>query len=368
MIGSLILFYVIFVTFFYFVKNGTKMTKNKDHDPEAYFVERLLNDGAKVPVDQSTDFTLEVPTFYDDNLFKRAQDFYVANRFACFGGMLTGLLGLLAVPSILDVLVETKNSSNVYTAYRRYLQTIFHTINWFRYDLKPGSPSWKSLISVRKIHAMSSKRCQKAGAGFISQKDMSLTQFAFMGLITSQWKLLGVQYNKEDLDAYCHFWRVIGYMLGIKDEFNLCTDSLKTTLPRVNNIRNVIYANYLQNPTPSFIPMTKYVVDGLWCFNPGLDYDAMMYYTCLISGVPGYTYSLYSWDTLFDAPKQLARLNWYSRFILWMQIFTHTVLLNITIVRLYHNYQLLWSECLIRYFPFLAFYQFKSIRKCYVRI
>lgn len=106
-----------------------------------------------MPVDEAAEFKIELPPFYDKEQFKRsvivtvmimkfivaaviffcrAQDFYAFNRFACFAGMLTGLLGLLAVPSVLDILVETKQSSTAFTAYRRYLQTIFHTINWFR--------------------------------------------------------------------------------------------------------------------------------------------------------------------------------------------------------------------------------------------
>lgn len=56
-----------------------------------------------------------------------------------FVGKLCGLLAILAIHTILDVLICTKNSSTPVTAYKRYLQTLFHTINWYRYDLKPGT-------------------------------------------------------------------------------------------------------------------------------------------------------------------------------------------------------------------------------------
>lgn len=102
--------------------------------------------------------------------------------------------------------------------YRRYIATIFHTINWFRYDMKPGTPAWKSLTTVRKIHHFSSVKCQKAGVGFISQKDMAFTQFAFFGFIVERGHYLGIKATKDDLDNFVHFWRVMGYLLGIKEE------------------------------------------------------------------------------------------------------------------------------------------------------
>lgn len=56
-----------------------------------------------------------------------------------FAGKLAGLLSVLAVPSILNVLVHTKESATPMTAYRRYLATILHTMSWYDNELKPGS-------------------------------------------------------------------------------------------------------------------------------------------------------------------------------------------------------------------------------------
>lgn len=109
--------------------------------------------------------------------------------------------------------------------------------------------------------------------------------------------------------------------------------------------------------------MVRAVVDGLWCFNPALDFDAIVYYTYNLSGVPGYEYDLQKPPT-----EHVKKMNWYSRAILWLQFFTHTVLLEFSWIRWYHNFQILWSEFLIRYFPFLAFYQFGDFKKSYVRI
>lgn len=56
-----------------------------------------------------------------------------------FSGMLAGLIAVLAIPSILKILIHTKQSSIPLTAYKRYVETIFHTVSWYEHDLKPGT-------------------------------------------------------------------------------------------------------------------------------------------------------------------------------------------------------------------------------------
>jgi hypothetical protein len=77
------------------------------------------------------------------------------------------------------------------------------------------------------MHLMASQQAQKCGIGLISQCKMSLTTFAFMGYALVRPHLLGIKAdNDEDREAFVFFWAVIDYMLGIKDEFNLCLFSL----------------------------------------------------------------------------------------------------------------------------------------------
>lgn len=61
------------------------------------------------------------------------------NIFAMFAGKMSGLLAVLSIPSILNVLMFTKGSGISLTAYRRYMQTIFHTMTWYEHELTPGS-------------------------------------------------------------------------------------------------------------------------------------------------------------------------------------------------------------------------------------
>lgn len=98
-----------------------------------------------------------------------------------FSGMMIGLISILAVPSVLRVLMFTKGSGSPMTAYRRYIRTIFHTMSWYEEELTPGSRSWRSLAAVRQRHLSSTVKSSLAENGIISQKDMALTQFGFIG-------------------------------------------------------------------------------------------------------------------------------------------------------------------------------------------
>lgn len=140
------------------------------------------------------------------------------NFFAIFYGMYCGLMAILAIPTILNVLVYSRKSSSDMTAYRRYMQTIYHTLTWFRNDLKPGTKAWKSLEAVRKFHFSASRSAKNASIGMISQKDMVITQYGFIGFSILSRKETGVHGSKQDFEDYCHFWRVLGHILGIKDE------------------------------------------------------------------------------------------------------------------------------------------------------
>lgn len=132
--------------------------------------------------------------------------------------MYLGLLAILAIPSILNVLIHTRRSSSDMTAYKRYMQTIYHTLAWFRNDLRPGTRCWKSLDAVRKMHFHANRSAISANVGMISQKDMAITQYGFMGFTLNNKKQIGLQANFQEMEDYCHFWRVLGNLVGIKDE------------------------------------------------------------------------------------------------------------------------------------------------------
>lgn len=225
--------------------------------------------------------------------------------------------------------------------------------------------------AVRKGHVIASKYTEKGNAGFITQRDMALTQFGFMGFIALVPHKLGIQVNREDMEAFVHFWRVIGHMVGIQEQFNLCTDSYDTTRPRLAIIMSNFYRPYLENTSDEFMSMSKALLEGLWCYNPMLDTNAMIYYVKWISECENHIY--FESDSralncnVENCLKKLHSFGWYTRWILLLQITVHTYLLNFAAIRWYLNTQLWLAKYIIYYFPFLAFFKF-GIQAAYVRI
>lgn len=282
--------------------------------------------------------------------------------------MYLGLLAILAIPTILNVLVHTNQSSSDVTAYKRYIQTIYHTLLWFRHDMKPGTKAWKSLDGVRRQHLHATKSASKSKVGIVSQKDMAITQYGFMGFSVASKNFVGFVGNQQDMEDYCHFFRVLGSVLGIKDEYNICCESHEETLERLEVIKTEFLRPNLETPPEEFGAMSKYIVNGLWCFNPADSYTSIMFAIKRMIGVPGYYYYDDEIPKDFDPEKLVHKsLTWSERFDVWSSIFIHEFLLKFSLIRKFFNFETLVHEYLIRYFPFLAMYKF-SFKQAYITI
>lgn len=231
--------------------------------------------------------------------------------------------------------------------------------------------SWKSLQAVRRGHIIASKYAEKGESGFISQRDMALTQFGFMGYIVLTPHKLGIQISRADLEAFVHFWRVLGHMIGIQDNYNLCTDSYETTKHRLKLILSDVYRPCLENTGNDFMIMARALIEGLWCFNPLLDTDAFIYFTKWLTKCKNYIY--YESDPrvidedLEGSRKIISSYNWYTRWILYVQMSSHTYLANFQSFRWYFNSQVWLAQHIIYWCPFLGFFKF-GIKNSYVRI
>lgn len=174
----------------------------------------------------------------------------------------------------------------------------------------------------------------------------------------------------EKHEAFIHFWRVIGYLVGIEDRFNLCTDSWKTSKGRIELVKSEVFKPLLENPSTSFKEMASVLLEAMWCFNPLISVDAFLYFTRFLSDCDGYIYhgsSIKNLETKQSHMENIECLDWYGRLILCLQVILHTVLLNFTYLRWYFNSQIHISTYLIKYFPFLAFWSI-GIQHSYVRI
>jgi len=327
------------------------------------FVEILLTEGATAPCDDTSPYfkkNEDLPPFYDEELFKKGQEFYHKNIFAIFGGKLFGLISVLAIPSILRILIHTRMSGSEMTAYKRYVATIFHMTVWYESDFKPGSKLWRSIAEVRALHNSASTRGCKAGLNRISQKDMALTQFGFMGYQVVRSKQLGVYYStEEEWKAFIHLWRVVGYILGIEDRFNICSGSVAETKAICNRLLEKVFIPNIKKNDPEFLQMSRYLVNGLWAIQPLLNFNVSM---CALNIV-----------LIGDMRINIMKLTeHYKRLTLWEKILFHFLLavwisLRWTPFIWYHNHTRYRDMWLMRNFPFLAYYMY-GFKDAHVKI
>lgn len=337
-------------------------------DTESQYIGKLLNDAATIPIDADVNsYEIELPPWFDEAKFKRGQQFFKDNRTGAVTAALCGLISVFAIPSILEVLIFTGRSSSPVTAYKRYVLTVLHTLNWYSYDLKPGSFSWKSIQFVRRIHAASGKQANVNNSRMmVSQKDMAVTQFGFVGFVVLGYQKLGIRYDREGMEGFVHLWRTIGYMLGIQDRFNICTEDMVTSERRMTLVLEQILRPALQSTNAEFVQMTNAMIDGLWCINTFLEYEAFMFLTRRLAGVPGHYY----WtDEARDGTRPVyEQMGWHSRIMLSIILTINEVLLNYTVFRWYFNLVFLINTYLIdKYFPYLAMIKF-GIKNAYVRL
>ncbi|XP_013099465.2 uncharacterized protein LOC106081799 [Stomoxys calcitrans] len=330
-----------------------------EHPEAEAYLQHLLNDGCN---EGDSGYDMELPPWYDDKLFKQGQSFMQKYRFVIQSGMLSGLVAVLAIPSILKILICTRQSSTPTTAYKRYVRTMQHTNAWYKYSATDkNSKFWTSLRAVRKAHSRSSRACAKLAAGQITQKDLALTQFGFIGFLS-----LGAHriqlYDEQFLEATSHMWRVLGYLLGIKDEYNICGRNWAESKLRLDIVMRKVYEPALENTTTEFYDMAKALLDGLWHINTTLTVGSFIFFTKRLCYVRGYEY--------FDFDDRPGRqrdpeqrlyykdMSWIDRFIVFYGLLMVTYLHKYDIFRWYLNFRTWLNEQLIEYFPYVAILKF----------
>ncbi|XP_039314441.1 uncharacterized protein LOC105193804 isoform X2 [Solenopsis invicta] len=257
---------------------------------------KLLLEDNSVIDSEATDVTSnDLPEWYNEKLYKEGQKYFKRNIMSLIAACTVGLILVFSVETILKVLVYTKRSNSICSAFKRYIETVVHAYNLCIHDSNDSKSKWyKSMNAIRWHHKIGSKKSKNAGIGEISQRDMVLTQYGFMGLVYVAPKSFGLCNTLEEEEAFNHFWRVNGYMLGIFDRFNLCRKTAKETTELCQKIKN-LYAIYLTKTSPEFHQITSNVLDALWYIDITLNKDSFMAFAYELHGVPYKKLGWYSW-------------------------------------------------------------------------
>ena len=218
----------------------------------------------------------DMTTSIDD--FELAKEFFHQNFFLLFVCMLSGLYTLMFIPSIARLLFYTNNSDSPSKTFKRYVNTLNHTIQWY---LTPNRRR-TSLATVRKLHTTAVKqvisRIKKEnivvtenGAVLMSQYDLVLTQWAFIGPVLTQPQNIGFNdITKTQMKYLVNQMYIVGRDLGIDDKFNLCTGSIEDVIVYAKDIENRLIRPALEH-NEDFKSMSQHLIEGMNILNLFID-------------------------------------------------------------------------------------------------
>ncbi|KAH9258694.1 hypothetical protein BASA81_003196 [Batrachochytrium salamandrivorans] len=127
-----------------------------------------------------------------------------------------------------DVLVANGYAQNAETAFERYRETSFAILDWMRYSLREvNSKGQRQIMNVRAMHSFSRRKSKgllgEEGGMALSQYDMAEVMLGFAGILPVILESdMGLKFTRQQRQDLCHCWRLIGYHLGLQDEYNCC--------------------------------------------------------------------------------------------------------------------------------------------------
>ncbi|XP_011878980.1 PREDICTED: uncharacterized protein LOC105568160 [Vollenhovia emeryi] len=244
---------------------------------------------------------------------------------------LMSLIQIFCFSDGLKPLILSHKLNTPYRSFTRYLKTIKTFRNWYTSDpWCKKTPAYRDIQRVRKLHyVMRQKLCRKnfeeidqeskiqnawcpvlgkikkdfadtcpmmknqqcpytmARTRGLNQGDMSGTQFACMGLIVLYPEQFGIHdASNEDLEAFCHLWRGLGYLLGIEDQYNFCRGSLQDVRQRTQDFIEQWVKPNLRTVTPEWEHMTMCLYEGVdYITRLNVNYKVILLQLCDIFGL-----------------------------------------------------------------------------------
>lgn len=220
----------------------------------------------------------EIPKWLDMEKFRKGQQFAKENCSMIWLSLLYGINLIYFFEDGLRPMLMTGKSNTPYAGFKRYLSTIRRMDEIFFGDpWTEGSPAQQQISYIRMQHLSIGEKLKKydnktlcEGSTLknpyapsyellrqdlqetcpipaegqcpfnmwnsaspkkikpMSQVDMAMVQLSYVAFIVMKPEIVGIHNaTDEDIEAFCHMWKGIGYLLGIENEFNICNGTLE---------------------------------------------------------------------------------------------------------------------------------------------
>ena len=144
----------------------------------------------------------------------------------------------------------------------------------------------------------------------ISQYDLVLTQWAFIGVLLTHPRQIGYgNPTSESIQCFIHHMYHLGKDLGIEDEFNLCKGNIKEIIAYATEIEKLIIKPALESNLNHY-NMSEHMLHGVSKIVPFIDPEAFK----------AWIYKLFQADTLFNTQRRNFA-SWKSTLLYLIQSF-----------------------------------------------
>ncbi|GBM16834.1 hypothetical protein AVEN_9413-1 [Araneus ventricosus] len=172
----------------------------------------------------------------------------------------------------------------------RYLTTTGCIQKWYEgnaWDI--NDTAHRTLSFVRSMHTRVGNKMATLNDGivYISQWDMVLSQLSFVGPIVLFRSLVGLHgWTTNGYDAIIHFWRTIGYLLGIEDKYNLCQGNYNQVVAACEKLLHEDYKPVVEKADRVSVAMAKNVTEAMSMVEPSNTWPALATYIYELVGLP----------------------------------------------------------------------------------
>ena len=163
------------------------------------------------------------PVWFDRALIERGQLFF--RKYSPITMMTTFSYTLIlgyGFQQLNDILLKTEylSSPDLIETYHRLLETMQMIVHAVHGDIDDFDQTFLDVVRVRLLHGMVRYRFKKSNQQVpINQEDSLITLLGFsFAVLYCMEERIGLSISEEDKHACLHFWRYIGWVIGIEDE------------------------------------------------------------------------------------------------------------------------------------------------------
>jgi hypothetical protein len=281
------------------------------------YFELLMSEASQISIDNS-DLSFPLLHWVNPYLIREGQSFFRRNFDSVLFAHFVGLISVFSYKPVASVLLRTGGTHVKYNSRMRYLSTILHLRRWYETDLlRKSAKGANDVYMVRKLHSkvlellysedaclideddliltddqedlfkalqrdLQNIDCNELPDNFnsydpnvlMSQLDMVLVQYAFMGFLAASPERFGI-HDRMGLTGFIHIWAVIGTLLGIEDRFNLGLHQDQQSLAL---IREKIFVPCIATVDEGVIQLWQGMIDGVSKYAPFLKLKPIIFF------------------------------------------------------------------------------------------